>query len=185
MCQRNKSKLKILPEIAAPAVPHLPGPTTAHTRNPYTFLENKQLIVNTLKSHNMEQISINPAAERNWFKTWFDTDYYHKLYSHRNDKEACAFIDALITKLQPNAGSSMLDLGCGAGRHSKYLAQKGFNVTGLDLSASSIQQAKRSENDFLKFTQYDMRIPFGKNKFDVVFNFFTSFGYFENEKENL
>jgi SAM-dependent methyltransferase len=132
----------------------------------------------------MKQISINHHLERSWFKTWFDSDYYHKLYRHRDDNEACSFIDALIGELQPHTGSSMLDLGCGAGRHSKYLAQKGFNVTGLDLSASSIQQAKRSETNFLQFRQHDMRMPFGRNKFDIVFNFFTSFGYFKDDKEN-
>ncbi len=132
----------------------------------------------------MKQVTITPSSESNWFKTWFDSDYYHKLYRHRNDEEACTFIDTLLYELRPPAGCYMLDLGCGAGRHSKYLAKKGFNVTGLDLSASSIRQAKKHETDFLQFQRHDMRVPFGSDRFHFVFNFFTSFGYFKNLNEN-
>lgn len=79
----------------------------------------------------------------------------------------------------------MLDLGCGSGRHSKYLASKGFDVTGIDLATSSIRQAKREETEKLRFYCHDMRAPFGKSKFDYVFNFFTSFGYFDDTSEDL
>ena len=122
----------------------------------------------------------NPA----WFRQWFDSVFYHQLYANRSEKEAIDFIDALLNELAPAEKSSMLDLGCGAGRHSKYLASKGFNVTGLDLAASSIRTAKKFENDHLHFGRHDMRDPFGKNCFDYVFNFFTSFGYFKNDEEN-
>ena len=62
---------------------------------------------------------------------------------------------------------------------------KGFDVTGIDLAASSIRQAKRSETEKLRFYRHDMRIPFGRNAFDIVFNFFTSFGYFDDPSEDL
>jgi SAM-dependent methyltransferase len=116
---------------------------------------------------------------------WFDSTDYHRLYSHRDDAEAAAFIDALIDRLQPIAGSRMLDVACGAGRHSRYLASKGFRVTGFDLSDASITQAKNSERKGLRFFRHDMRIPFGTNEFDHVFNFFTSFGYFQSQAEHL
>lgn len=78
----------------------------------------------------------------------------------------------------------MLDVGCGAGRHSRYLALKGFQVTGIDLSFNNIREANKFKNDNLRFYRHDMRIPFGKEYFDYVFNFFTSFGYFKTHFEN-
>jgi len=119
-----------------------------------------------------------------WFKQWFDSSFYHQLYAHRNEKEAASFVDELVNKLQPAADAKMLDLGCGNGRHSRQLASKGFDVTGLDLAASSIRQAKRWEAEKLQFYRHDMRVPFGKSTFDFVFNFFTSFGYFDDASED-
>jgi SAM-dependent methyltransferase len=79
----------------------------------------------------------------------------------------------------------VLDLGCGAGRHSKYLVSKGFHVTGMDLSAGSIREARKFERPRLCFHQHDMRVPFGRTAFDYVFNLFTSFGYFDTPGEHL
>jgi len=119
-----------------------------------------------------------------WFRRWFDSTYYHKLYSHRNEEEAKTFIDELIAKLEPPYGSSMIDVGCGTGRHCKYLAGKGYQVTGIDLAFSSIKEAKKSESPSLQFFRHDMRVPFGNKDFDYVFNFFTSFGYFKDLREH-
>jgi SAM-dependent methyltransferase len=124
------------------------------------------------------------AAPAGWFKKWFDSSFYHQLYAHRSQKEAADFIDELLDKLQPEPTARMLDLGCGAGRHAKFLASKGFNVTGLDLAGSSIQAARQHENTNLQFYRHDMCVPFGMNYFDYVFNFFTSFGYFDTDAEN-
>lgn len=124
------------------------------------------------------------GSRKNWFKNWFDSEFYHKLYAQRNEQEASAFVTEIIQELQPQPGASMLDLGCGNGRHSKYLASHGFRVTGLDLAFSSIQQAKKWESESLQFYTHDMREPFGKNCFDYVFNFFTSFGYFDAEEND-
>jgi len=120
-----------------------------------------------------------------WFASWFDSFHYHKLYAQRDDAEAAGFIDELIPRLRPRQGARVLDLGCGAGRHSKYLASKGLRVTGMDLAAGSIREAKKSEQPRLRFLRHDMRVPFGRNSFDYVFNFFTSFGYFEKPGEHM
>jgi len=119
-----------------------------------------------------------------WFKVWFDSIYYHKLYQNHNDREASAFINVLLSYLWPAPVSRMLDLGCGQGRHSKYLAQKGFDVTGIDLSLSSIREAKKWETPTLRFRRHDMRDRFGTASYDYIFSFFTSFGYFKNWYEN-
>jgi SAM-dependent methyltransferase len=119
-----------------------------------------------------------------WFEKWFDSPYYHILYKHRDFTEAELLIDNLIDLLQPKADSRFLDLACGKGRHSIYLNKKGYNVTGVDLSPESIAYASQFENEQLQFFVHDMRKPFRINYFDYVFNLFTSFGYFENNRDD-
>ena len=119
-----------------------------------------------------------------WFKQWFDSMYYHNLYANRDDNEAAGFIDELVHELQPASNATMLDLGCGRGRHAKHLAQKGFIVVGLDIAFSSIREARQHETPQLQFCCHDMRRPFGTNCFDYIFNCFTSFGYFNTLAEN-
>ncbi len=119
-----------------------------------------------------------------WFKDWFNSPYYHQLYFKRDETEAAAFINKLIGHLHPAQGSSMLDIACGKGRHSRMLAAKGFDVTGIDLSTDSIKEAKKFETENLQFFVHDMRLPFWINYFDYAFNFFTSFGYFNTRREH-
>ena len=121
---------------------------------------------------------------RNWFKDWFSSPYYYKLYQNRDESEANAFIETLIQYLNPKPGSRMLDVACGRGRHSKALADMGFDVTGIDISLPSIEEAKQNENEHLQFFLHDMRLPFYINYFEYAFNFFTSFGYFRTRREH-
>lgn len=122
--------------------------------------------------------------QQTWFKDWFNSPYYHQLYFKRDDKEAAAFIDNLISYLKPAPNSTMLDVACGRGRHSIQLAGKGFDVTGIDLSDDSINDALQYETETLHFYKHDMRLPFRMNYFDYAFNFFTSFGYFKTRREH-
>ncbi|WP_026708732.1 class I SAM-dependent methyltransferase [Flavobacterium frigidarium] len=119
-----------------------------------------------------------------WFSSWFDTPYYHILYKDRNYREAQVFMDNLTHYLNLPEQAKVLDLACGKGRHSIYLNQLGFDVLGADLSENSIAEASKNTNDTLHFEVHDMREPFEK-KYDAIFNLFTSFGYFENEEDNL
>lgn len=119
-----------------------------------------------------------------WYSSWFDTPYYHILYKDRDHSEAHGFMNHLTAFLKLPKGAEIMDLACGRGRHSIYLNQLGYRVTGVDLSSSSIAFAKKFENETLRFEEHDMCAPFSKT-FDAVFNLFTSFGYFENETDNL
>lgn len=123
-------------------------------------------------------------STQSWFSSWFDTPYYHILYKDRDDEEAGRFVQNLIRFLELKKGASILDLACGKGRHAMYLNELGYQVTGADLSKNSILCAKRFQNETLRFERHDMREPFGE-KFDAVFNLFTSFGYFDNKEDNL
>ena len=123
--------------------------------------------------------------QENWFKTWFNTTYYHTLYKHRDYSEATLFMDNITTFLKLKENAMCWDLCCGKGRHSIYLNKKGFNVIGTDLSEQSILEANKSANNTLEFYTHDMRKLFRANYFDVVFNLFTSFGYFESRQDDL
>lgn len=107
------------------------------------------------------------------------------LYANRSTAEADAFILNVHKLLQLPPGSKILDLACGKGRHSKALAVQGYNVTGVDLSENSITEAKKSENENLRFLVHDMRRPVAVNYFDAVLNLFTSFGYFTTQRDNM
>jgi SAM-dependent methyltransferase len=119
-----------------------------------------------------------------WFESWFDSPWYPILYSHRDYSEAESFIEQLLAALTPQADAKFLDLACGRGRHSVFIHQHGFDVTGLDLSAASIADAMQSATEGLRFDVHDMRQPID-GQYDYILNLFTSFGYFAHKQENL
>jgi SAM-dependent methyltransferase len=123
-------------------------------------------------------------SKEGWFTDWFNSSYYHALYQHRDDTEALQFIHNLLAYLKPKPHSTMLDIACGKGRHSKALFDAGFDIEGIDLSPASIEAASSMETNGLSFSVHDMRETFKQNYFDYAFNFFTSFGYFNSDEEH-
>jgi len=114
-----------------------------------------------------------------WYKEWFGTEYL-ELYSHRNRGEAESHIDFVTRALGGDAPRSALDLACGAGRHTQALRSRGIRALGVDLSLTLLAEPPR-----LPSVAADMCcLPFARESFDWVLNFFTSFGYFESEDEN-
>lgn len=124
------------------------------------------------------------SDKKEWFASWFDTTYYHTLYAHRTHDEASDFIRQLVAFLNPKPGARVLDLACGKGRHSVELAKYQMNVTGADLSACSIAAAKEHAHSTLHFEVQDMRSLTFEEPFDLIFNLFTSFGYFDCDRDN-
>ncbi len=120
---------------------------------------------------------ISPVA---WYQDWFG-DEYLELYAHRDEGEAERQVDFVERALPRPPPVSVLDLACGAGRHTAALRTRGYRAVGIDLSLSLLRQ--RGD---LPLARGDMRtLPFATGGFDLVLNFFTSFGYFEAERENF
>ena len=117
-----------------------------------------------------------------WYKEWFGAEYL-ELYAHRDAGEADRHIDFVERHLAPRLPEprAVLDLACGAGRHTQALRGRGFRTLGVDLSVTLLAFPPR-----VPCAAGDMRrLPFAAGSFDWVLNFFTSFGYFERERENF
>jgi SAM-dependent methyltransferase len=119
-----------------------------------------------------------------WFATWFDSPYYPMLYRHRNEDEALLALTNLHHFLKLSEGATVLDLGCGQGRHSRTLHNLGYSVVGIDLSPASIAFARELATPGQRFEVQDMRSFEDPVRFNAVFNLFTSFGYFNSNAEN-
>jgi SAM-dependent methyltransferase len=119
-----------------------------------------------------------------WYKDWFGEEYL-ELYSRRDDSAAEQDADFVQRYLGTGAASprAVLDLACGAGRHTAALRRRGYRTLGVDLSLTLLARMRARG---LPPVAGDMRrLPFMDESFNWVLNFFTSFGYFEGERENF
>lgn len=121
-----------------------------------------------------------------WFEDSFKEDYLI-VYRHRNFEHAEREVCAMTAAMGLRTGADVLDIGCGTGRHALALAEQGYAVTGLDLSEVLLAEAKRADADrAVSWVRGDMReLPFGAQTFDATVNWFTSFGYFERDGDNV
>ncbi len=123
-------------------------------------------------------------ASMPWYKDWFGEEYL-ELYSRRDDSEAEEDADFVQRHLGTGGAKprAVLDLACGAGRHTAALRRRGYRTLGVDLSLTLLARMRARG---LPRVAGDMRrLPFMDESFDWVLNFFTSFGYFEGERENF
>jgi SAM-dependent methyltransferase len=117
-----------------------------------------------------------------WFQEWFGEDYL-RLYPHRDAGEASRLVALLQRRIPWQAGWSVLDVGCGAGRHLAVFEAAGFRPIGMDLSRTLLQRARQASRRPL--VRADMRhLPIRAGRFDLVVNLFTSFGYFSSDAEH-
>jgi SAM-dependent methyltransferase len=122
------------------------------------------------------------SQEADWFEETFGDDYL-RIYQHRDETEAERAIDLIAAHVRGRDIQSVLDLACGAGRHSKALCERWWTV-GLDLSAALLRVARRETPD-APYVRADMReLPFRAESFDLVVNLFTSFGYFDDDQDH-
>ncbi|MFU8813670.1 MAG: class I SAM-dependent DNA methyltransferase, partial [Balneolaceae bacterium] len=123
-----------------------------------------------------------------WYEEWFDSRLYETLYAHRDEEEAQKLATLISAHVPAGRFPHLLDLGCGRGRHSHNFAEKGYRVTGTDLSPSAIEKARTIADERgltgVRFEVRDMREPLPET-FDAVLNLFTTFGYFLDDDENI
>jgi SAM-dependent methyltransferase len=118
------------------------------------------------------------------FEGVFDEDYLH-FYGHFLTAEVSDRQAALIAHLlQLEPGHRVLDVPCGHGRIAQRLAARGCEVVGVDASALFLEHARRAADEAgvrVDYRQADMRETAFESEFDAVVNWFTSFGYFDDE----
>ncbi|KUP21567.1 class I SAM-dependent methyltransferase [Paenibacillus sp. DMB5] len=120
-----------------------------------------------------------------WYEKSFGEDYLI-VYRHRDFCGARHEVEKMIGWLDLPEGSKVLDLCCGMGRHSLALAEAGFAVTGVDLSEVLLREARAQDGaEAVTWLRSDMRELPLDGGFDAVVNLFTSFGYFEDDEEQV
>lgn len=124
-----------------------------------------------------------------WYEESFGEDYL-LIYRHRNREHAEGEVKNMLQWLKLPQQSHILDLCCGTGRHALTFADASYRVTGVDLSSVLLQVARMSDpNQRITWIESDMRaLPDDARfteGFDAVVNLFTSFGYFEDDSEQM
>ncbi len=121
---------------------------------------------------------------------WHEKDEFWESYpfSDKMIEHAGEEVDQLIELAGLEEGMELLDLCCGVGRHSIEFAKRGFDVTGVDRTERYLERGRdraQEEGLDIDFVQDDMREFRREGEFDAAVNLFTSFGYFEEEQENM
>ncbi|HEX8154207.1 MAG TPA: class I SAM-dependent methyltransferase [Thermoanaerobaculia bacterium] len=118
-----------------------------------------------------------------WYQEWFGEEYL-ELYSYRDEHEArqqAAFFHQQCGMVR----GPVLDLACGKGRHIQELETLGYRAVGCDLSFTLLRTGVE-EYGAMSVARADMRVlPFCTGSMAGLVNFFTSFGYFATEEENI
>jgi SAM-dependent methyltransferase len=128
------------------------------------------------------------TADPDWFEGFFDDEYLRFAVDRFPAEATAAEVDLLVDAVELEPGARVLDLACGHGRHSVELARRGFAVTGVDLSAPSLELAAARAAEAgvaVRFERSDMRRISYEAGFDAVINMFTAFGYFEEAENRL
>jgi SAM-dependent methyltransferase len=113
----------------------------------------------------------------------FDEDYL-LLFADALDERAEAETDLIWRLLELEPGMEVLDLACGHGRITRPLAERGCRVTGLDATPLFLDRARREAGEHgvtVTYVEGDMRDLPWTGRFDRVINWFTAFGYFDDD----
>jgi SAM-dependent methyltransferase len=138
------------------------------------------------------QVGRGPEMNSKRKKEWFDNDtFWQELYPfifpEQRFTDAPTEVEKALSLTTPN-GKDALDLCCGPGRCSIALAQAGFKVTGVDRTEFLLKKARskaRAVKAEVEWIRMDMRDFVRPEAFNLVLSMFTSFGYFDNKREDL
>ena len=126
--------------------------------------------------------------QRPWYVDFFDGDYLRIFSPVLPAERTAAEVNAVVERLGLAPGARLLDRCCGQGRHAVPLAQRGFQVTGLDLSRPLLDRAAAvaaGQGRRVGLVEADMRrLPFADASFDAVLNLFNAFGYLEDDGQD-
>jgi SAM-dependent methyltransferase len=103
--------------------------------------------------------------------------YYNLLYKDKDYAGEVAFVDGLIKKFSTGSSKKLLDIGCGTGVHAQYMTENGYQVTGVDLSAEMITQARNKNIPGAIFHEGNATTFNLNKKFDVVTSLFHVMSY--------
>ena len=103
--------------------------------------------------------------------------YYNLLYKDKNYQAETNYIDELIRKYSSQPVTTVLNLGCGTGKHDLFLAKKGYQITGVDLSDDMLDIARQSAIPGANFYQGDIRTLRLNKTFDAVISLFHVMSY--------
>jgi SAM-dependent methyltransferase len=125
-------------------------------------------------------------------KKWYEDDAFWDtwgpiMFSKERWQGTPEEVDNLIKLLQIEPNAKVLDLCCGPGRHSLEFARRGYSVTGVDRTRQYLEDASKlakKEGLDVKFVQKDMRDFREPEAFDAAVNLLTSFGFFEDERDD-
>lgn len=107
-------------------------------------------------------------------------EFYDILYKEKDYEAECDFLESIFNKYRDKSIKNLLDVGCGTGGHVFHLSQRGYKITGVDISADMLKIAKRKAQKLnlnIKFKKGDMRNLNLNFLFDAAISMFSVMSY--------
>lgn len=118
-----------------------------------------------------------------WWQSMFDEGYVETWTAAGAFDRTAEQAEAIVRLLDLPAGAAVLDVACGFGRVAGQLHERGYTVTGIDISPVQLRLAEE-RNPGPRYVRRDMRRP-PSGPYRAVLNVFSSFGYFEHRRDDL